>query len=102
MSINASQSADGKVVRIALAGTFDYSMQNDFRSAYRHVTAPGVTFRVNMQATEFMDSSALGMLLLIKEHAESGKGQVVIESPSGVIKRLLLNAKFDRLFAIEG
>jgi len=102
MPINTSQTDAGKKVKIAVTGSFDFSLQRDFREAYRNATGPGVEFRVNLRGADYMDSSALGMLLLLREHAEIHKGQVIVESAAPEIKRILVNAKFDRLFPIEG
>ena len=101
MPINANQSDAGKKVKIAVTGSFDFSLQREFRDAYRNAAEPGVEFRVNLRGADYMDSSALGMLLLLKEHAEACKGKVIIESATPEIKRILINSKFDRLFTIE-
>ena len=102
MAINSKRSDDQQKIEITITGSFDFSMQSEFRSAYRSNTKLNSEFRVNLQGTEYMDSSALGMLLLLREHAETYKGQVVLESLSPEIKQILTNAKFDRLFTIEG
>lgn len=102
MPVTTTVSKDNKSIRIAVTGSFDYSLQGEFRNAYRHASESGVEFRVNLSGTNFMDSSALGMLILIQEHAQACNGRVVIEAPSEGVKRVLMNAKFDRLLTIEG
>jgi len=102
MPISSKLSEDKQTILITITGSFDFSLQSEFRSTYRSITRPDSEFRVNLQNTEYMDSSALGMLLLLREHAETYKGRVVLESLSPEIKQILTNAKFDRLFTIEG
>ena len=100
MSITVRPGEDSKTIQITITGTFDFSLHRDFRDAYRNTQA-GVKFSVNLHGAEYMDSAALGMLLLLREHAEQHQGSVSIQSPAPEIKRILLVAKFDQLFPIE-
>lgn len=99
MPLNSQLSSDGKQVRIEISGRFDISLQREFRNAYR--THHGIEmFIVNLTRTEYIDSSALGMLLVLKEHASESKGKVTIERPSEVVKKTLLVAMFNEKFTI--
>ena len=97
MSISVSKSDDGKNVTIKVDGRFDFSVHKDFRNAYKDYES-NLGYRVNLGGTEYLDSSALGMLLLLKKHAESS---VVIEKPNEEVKRVLTIANFDKVFSIE-
>ena len=97
MGVTAQQSDDGKTVTIAVDGRFDFLVHKDFRNVYKDYDT-GVKFRVNLSGTEFLDSSALGMLLLLKKHSNS---EVIIEKPSEEVKRVLTIANFDKVFTIE-
>lgn len=102
MSVIHEISGDGKNVLITVEGRFDYKVSQDFRDAYRNVHAQeGMTYHVNLNATDFMDSSALGMLLLLREHAKCRGGKVIIEHPSKQIDKILRVANFEQLFAIS-
>ena len=48
-----------------------------------------------------MDSSALGMLLLLREHAKCRGGSVFIERPSEQVDSILKVANFEQLFTIN-
>ena len=48
-----------------------------------------------------MDSSALGMILLLKDHAENLSAEVIIEKPSETVFKILQIAQFHRLLTIE-
>ncbi len=48
-----------------------------------------------------MDSSALGMILLLKDHADNLGGQVIIKKPSDTVNKILEIAQFHRLVTIE-
>lgn len=87
--------------RIQISGRFDFALHRDFREAYRNQAQSGHVFRVNLAQAQYMDSSALGMLLLLKEHADTLRGKVVIEAPPLAIRRILEVASFDKVFSIE-
>ena len=97
MSVTAKPSEDGKTVIITVDGRFDFLVHNEFRSAYKDYES-NVNFRVNLSGTEFIDSSALGMLLLLKKHSNN---EVIIEKPNEEVKRVLTIANFNKVFKIE-
>ncbi len=55
-------------------------------------------YRVDLRDVDYLDSSALGMLLILKEHAERNHSNVVLCCPSTPAKKLLDFAGFDLLF----
>ena len=102
MSVSQEVSTDGKKVYINIAGRFDYKVSQDFRDSYRHVPGQeGVSYHVDLSEASYMDSSALGMLLLLREHAKCHKGVVYIERPSKQIDNILKVANFEQLFTIK-
>ena len=102
MSITQQIRDDGKTVEISISGRFDYESSQDFRDAYRKLPdIKGVNFHVNLSMADYMDSSALGMLLLLREHAKSNGGVVVLESPGEQIDKILKVANFEQLFLIN-
>lgn len=100
MPVTTSLSPDTRRVTIGVAGRFDFSVHKDFREAYRGHSGMA-EYVVNLAGADYMDSSALGMLLLLREHATAGNGRVVIRSPSTGVRRVLAIANFDKLFVIE-
>ena len=101
MGVTTQVSGDEKTVTIRIDGRFDFSYQKEFREAYRNNCAAGQLFQVDLARTEYMDSSALGMLLLLKEHADGCKGKVILNKPSKEIKKILDMANFQRQFEIN-
>jgi len=102
MSINSTVSASGDTVTIKISGRFDFSIHRDFRQAYEGAkpTSNKPCFVVDLSETEYMDSSALGMLLLLREHAGDDNANVKITNCRPVIKEILDIANFDKLFSI--
>ena len=101
MAIESIVSSDGDKVTIKVIGRFDFSSLRDFRSAYTNNNDKPMIFTVDLSQTEYMDSSALGMLLVLKECAEKMDGTVALYKPSDSIKDILDIAKFDTFFKIE-
>lgn len=100
MPVMSEISLDRTTVHIKVSGRFDFSVHREFRDAYRDVEPEGRYF-VDLTEAEYLDSSALGMLLLLHEHAGGEDGQVVLKVRSPQIRKVLTIAKFDRLFHIE-
>lgn len=100
MSLQLTSIGDN-ATRIQISGRFDFSLHRDFRETYRNQAQSGHVFRVNLAQADYMDSSALGMLLLLNEHAQSIQGKVVIEAVPPAIRRILEVASFDKIFPLE-
>ena len=101
MSIKKQISDDKRKIQISIVGRFDFSLHQNFRDSYINCTENKVDFTLNLSETTYMDSSALGMILLLKDHAESHSGKVKISKPSEVVNKILEIAQFHRLLVIE-
>ena len=99
MAIEVKKSSDGKELIIYLDEQFDFAHHEDFREAYRN-EPPGIRYRVNLAKARYFDSSALGMLLLLKKHA-GGKAEVILEDIPGEIREVLEVANFQKLFTFR-
>ena len=93
-----AQSEDG--VRIGISGRFDFSTHREFRATYADDAPGSQPYIVDLSATEYMDSSALGMLLLLRQHAGDDPSRVTLIGAGGVVRRVLEIANFGRLFRI--
>lgn len=100
MSISTEKSDDGKTYTIKINGKFDFNLHNDFRKSYKDVEIKSGVYHVDLGKTDYLDSSALGMLLLLKEHAEASSASVKIVNASKEIKDIFIIASFDKLFDI--
>ena len=99
MPITTQLSLDGSRLTINIIDKFDFSLQNEFRSAYENVNID--VYIIDMIKTEYMDSSALGMLLLMREHVGANKSNITLENCSQDIKTILSVANFQSLFSIS-
>lgn len=91
------EDGDSELV-ITINERFDFSQYRDFKEAYSSYNTPGTSFIVDLRKTEYMDSSALGMLLVLKEHADAIGGAVRLRHPSPTIVSILEVTNFDSLF----
>ena len=93
---------DGKA-RIALTGRFDFNTHRAFRSACEApLNATDVReIEIDFSAVDALDSSALGMLLLLREKAERAHKTVALANCRGVVKQVLDIANFAKLFPIR-
>lgn len=57
--------------------------------------------RIVMQDLEFIDSSAIGQLLMIKEAVDKNKGDTTLSGASGHVKEMMAVSNFDQIFTIE-
>ena len=78
MAITSTVSADGNQVTIYIQGRFDFSSHQEFRAAYEKLPKTPTHFRVDLQGTSYLDSSALGMLLLLRDFAGGDKANIEI------------------------
>ncbi len=99
MSVTGRRSADGRELVIEAPERFDFTVHAEFREAYRDVQGP-VQYIVDLARTEYMDSSALGMLLLLREHAGDGSRVRIINLQPDV-RQIMDTANLGRLLAIE-
>lgn len=90
---------EGNRWRIDVSGRFDFSCRGDFRAAYSGAPT-GTSFLIDMNEVEYVDSAALGMLLLLRDHAGDAS-RVSITGASGQPEQVLKIANFHRLFRFE-
>ena len=101
MSINSAMSADGKKVTITVSGRFDFSNHQDFIKAYKDHPKGEKSYVVELSAAEYMDSSAMGMLLQLREHSAKTKDGVVLANGNEAIQEILRIANFNKLFTVN-
>ncbi len=100
--MSVTSTVNGSVVNIHISGRFDFSSHKDFREAYRSTPAGSKNeYNIDMSETEYVDSSALGMLLLLREHAGSEQSSVNINGCRKEVRDILLVSNFDKLFKIS-
>ncbi len=100
MSINMTISDESGKVTIAVAGKFDFQLYDEFRASYADTTGNGIEYVIDLSDTEYLDSSALGMLLLLREHAGGELSEIEITQASPEVRKILDVANFGKLFKL--
>ncbi|MDD5241891.1 MAG: STAS domain-containing protein [Sulfuricella sp.] len=92
-----------ETARLTLNGRFDFSSHRDFRHASDEaLQTPGIKeIAVDFTNVDYLDSSALGMLLLLRERAHNTHIQVTLRNCTGIVQQVLDVANFQRLFTIS-
>lgn len=89
----------GDTVTISVQGRFDYLLHREFLQAYSGEPKGERQFVIDLAATEFLDSAALGMLLQLRGHARP-KSVVELCNGNEKVREILKLANFDKLFAL--
>jgi len=101
MPVTSTVSANGKDITIKITGRFDFAVQNEFRDCYHGIDSDdGASFTIDMNKASYMDSSALGMLLMMREHLGGNSANITISNSSADISNILTVANFQSLFKI--
>ena len=101
MTLTTSTSPDGQTFTIQIKGKFDFNLVQSFRNAYTEVNRDLSTVVVDLRETEYMDSSALGMLLNMQKSLNSKVGAIKIANCRPQIKKILQISRFDKKFDID-
>ena len=94
-------SANGAAV-IRLQGRFDFGAHRDFREVTeRALASPECrSVSVDLADVDYLDSSALGMLLMLRDKAQAVGKVVSLDRCRGAVRQVLDIANFGKLFAI--
>lgn len=101
MSITTTRTNGGSTLKIRIDGRFDFSSHQAFRDAYEGTDKPVENYVVDMCETTYLDSSALGMLLLLRDHAGGDSARVSIANCNNDVRRILTISNFEQLFTIH-
>ncbi|SFR41822.1 anti-anti-sigma factor [Marinobacter gudaonensis] len=101
MPIQTRRDDNGQTLVISIEGRFDFSTHQAFRDAYEHGDSTVQHYVVDLSETTYLDSSALGMLLLLRDYAGGDSARVVIENCNSDVRRILSISNFEKLFQIR-
>ncbi|MDK2123800.1 STAS domain-containing protein [Parachitinimonas caeni] len=94
---------DGTIGRLVLNGQFDFNAHRDFRQACEEVLAAEAVreVHVDFQNVSYLDSSALGMLLLLKEKVAAASKTLALVNCRDSVRQVLEIACFGKIFTIR-
>lgn len=88
---------------IKLVGRFDFNTHRDFRGAYEPLITEAEikSVTVDFSGVDYLDSSALGMLLMLRDKFGGANKAVELTGVRGNVKQVLDIANFGKLFQIS-
>ncbi|VVO04634.1 STAS domain-containing protein [Pseudomonas fluorescens] len=101
MSVESEVSPDGQKLTISIKGRFDFGKHQAFRDCYEHLHQTPSAVVVDLKEATYLDSSALGMLLLLRDHAGGENSDVRVINGSSDVRKILAISNFDKLFDIS-
>lgn len=99
MSVTSERSSNGQQLTIFIKGRFDFSAHQVFRSAYEGFDQ-AKRYIVDLKEATYLDSSALGMLLLLRDHAGGERADVQLVNCNADVIKILAISNFAKLFRI--
>jgi anti-anti-sigma factor len=99
MSVVTQVSPDGQKLTISVKGRFDFAKHQEFRRSYEDKALAEVV--VDLKEATYLDSSALGMLLLLRDHAGGDDSDIRLVNSSCDVRKILAISNFDKLFDIS-
>lgn len=95
--IESAKQTDGSLT-LRIKGRFNFSCYKQFNDAVAGPPAP--SYVVDLSGADYMDSSALGMLLLLRDKVGQDTSRVKILAGSGQPHEVLKLANFHKLFNV--
>jgi HptB-dependent secretion and biofilm anti anti-sigma factor len=100
MQFTQSQTSSGLV--ISMQGSFTFKDHQVFRAVLDVLTASDANQQIlDLSQVDFLDSAALGMLLIADDEATKARRKLKLRNPSVQIMRLFELSAMDAVFQIE-
>lgn len=100
MAVESDFSQEGKELTIRIKGRFDFGKHQEFRDSYERQQHKPEAVVVDLMDTTYLDSSALGMLLLLRDYAGGDSADVRVINANSDVRKILAISNFDKLFDI--
>ncbi|NJD08340.1 MAG: STAS domain-containing protein [Methylococcaceae bacterium] len=88
---------------VTLVGRFDFTLHKEFRESTQRLLQENdlTEIEINLRDVDYLDSSALGILLLLKDRASQKGASIAITGCRENIRQILEIANFNKLFSIS-
>src|SRR3569833_1789691 len=96
-AVTIQMNPEQHVAVVEIRGRFDFNLHKEFRAIYKGGMERDMKYLVDMRHVDYIDSSALGMLLLLREQAAAHGATVTIINCGPEIRKVLVIAQFERL-----
>lgn len=102
MALDIKVRNDKTISRWILKGRFDFNANNEFRKTYEKALDERnkLAIEIDLSGVDYIDSSALGMLLLLKDKAENVKRSISLVNCNATVRQILDVVQFKKMFTI--
>jgi anti-anti-sigma factor len=93
---------NGDELELSLNGKFTFADNKTFTHIFDQIS--GRIFKrviIDLSGVEFIDSAALGILLLARDKCEKSETSLTLKNPKGQVKQMFDISRFNDLFKIE-
>ncbi|MEY4767566.1 MAG: hypothetical protein RL637_205 [Pseudomonadota bacterium] len=102
MTIETYLESEQQQLIIKVSGRFDFSMHQVFRKATEQININHIKhIIIDMKETDYIDSSALGMLLVLRDKMGEDREAVSINNAKPEVRKILDIANFNKLFSLS-
>jgi len=103
MSIETQYLPDNQTLLINISGHFDFSLSSAFRKTYENLldNAQNKQYVIDLRNVSTIDSSALGMLLIMRSYVGETGNAIKIVNCNKFISKIFQITHFDKMFSIE-
>lgn len=100
MNISSKYNKETKELVISVSGRFDFSSLEDFKQSYLNYEDVK-SYLIDLKETQYLDSSALGMLLGLRDYAGGDEAKIKIININDEVNKILQITRLNELFIIE-
>jgi len=86
---------------IEISERFDFSAYQEFRDCYENLSEQPVRFIIDFLDATYLDSSALGMLLLLRDYGGGDDAAIERINCNPDVRKILTISNFGQLFEIR-
>ncbi|MCK5664489.1 MAG: STAS domain-containing protein [Thiotrichaceae bacterium] len=101
MSVATRITNNNSTLVISITGKFDFDLRNEFRQTYNNDAAKSLAVIVELNSTQTIDSSALGMLLNMQRSLNKADGEISIINCNPEILKIFQITHLDQKFSIK-
>lgn len=91
----------GNVCNVKLIGKFTFADHSVFKEIFEFFTDSSINrIELDLKSVDFVDSAALGLLLLTRDEAKKASKALAIRNPQGQVKKMFEISRFYELFDV--
>lgn len=99
--MESTRTISGSVCNVKLSGRFTFADHNDFKEIFEFFDDTSLNkIEIDLTNVEFVDSAALGLLLLVRDEAKKASKAITIRNPQGQVKKMFEVSRFYELFDV--